>query len=123
MKSKDIKIRIKSLSEALSDFKDAFEAARSETKIAKREGVYFAGLGAVRSVLTENRLQLLRVIKKRKPNSIYELAQTVQRDLKNVHQDLQLLAELGLIEFERRASSKEKAPRVRYDEIRFRVAV
>jgi predicted transcriptional regulator len=53
------------------------------------------------------------------PGSIYELAQHVGRDLKNVHDDLALLHRHGLVRFPKRTKDRRGAriPEVPFGEI------
>ena len=90
----------------------------------RREKV--ASIEAARNLLTRNRLALLRAIRARHPGSIYELAKTVKRDLKNVQQDLRILEEHGLIRMTpaRRAGNRRvKVPEAPFDEIALRIAI
>jgi predicted transcriptional regulator len=59
--------------------------------VKTHKGEYFENLEAVRSVLTENRLSLLRLIRRYKPGSVAELARLAKRDFKHVHRDVELL--------------------------------
>jgi len=52
------------------------------------------------SDLSQKKLELLRAIAAHNPQSIRATADLVDRDKKNVHGNLQDLAELGLVEFE-----------------------
>jgi len=58
---------------------------------------YFESLEAVRTMLTDNRLQLWRTIRDKKPASILELAKMVDRDFAGVHRDLNILVSVGLV--------------------------
>ena len=68
-------------------------------------------------VITGARLELLSAIRSHKPNSIQELARLVKRDYKNVHQDVHLLADFGLIEIREAGPRKAAAPRAKFSEI------
>ena len=92
------KIQIKPLEESLGDFASAYRKVSQRKFVRKRGGVFFASIGAVRRVLTDNRLHLLKVIKQKKPASLYELAKLTHRDLKNVTQDVNFLEDLGLVD-------------------------
>ena len=61
--------------------------------------------------LTEKRMQLIRTITHRSPDSIRELAEFLNRDVKNVFDDLQLLNDMGVINFVR--FGRKKKPIVR----------
>ncbi len=54
---------------AFDDWAETFEKAQKGKKVEKQRGVYFTSLEAMRKVLTEKRLQLLRAIKERQPAS------------------------------------------------------
>ncbi len=92
------KIQIKSLEDSLKDFATAYRQVSQRKKVRKKGGVFFASIEAVRKVLTPNRIQLLKVIKRDKPSSLYELAKLIHRDLKNVSQDIAFLEDLGLVD-------------------------
>ena len=62
--------------------------------------------------ITPKRWTLLNVLQAAGPQSVRELARKIQRDVKNVHGDVQALIEIGLIE------RKGDAVRVPFDEIR-----
>ena len=69
-------------------------------KVRKEEGIYFQSIDDMRAVLTNNRLAILRAIRENKPKSVYELSKRLGRNLKNVNEDLKLLAEIGLVTLE-----------------------
>ncbi len=96
MKAK--RIRIKSLKNSLKDFVNAYKKTSQRKLVQRKGGIFFASIDAVRKVLTENRIQLLRVIKQQKPASLYELSKLTHRDLKNVSQDIAFLENLGLVD-------------------------
>jgi len=54
------------------------------------------------SLLTPRRIELLFQIAALRVESINDLAQKVRRNVKNVHQDLQVLSKLGFIKLNRR---------------------
>ncbi|MEW6665112.1 MAG: ArsR family transcriptional regulator [Thermodesulfobacteriota bacterium] len=84
----------------------------------------FDSINTMRAVLTNNRLLILKTIRERKPDSVYELAKTLERDLKNVNQDLRLLAEVGLVTLERTdADRKRVVPHVDYGKILLEIPV
>lgn len=60
-------------------------------------------------------LELLRTIARENPESIRETARLVDRDVRQVHENLWELESLGLIEFDR--SGRSKRPTVWYDSI------
>ena len=48
--------------------------------------------------LTEKRWDLVRLLQSEKPSGVREIARLIGRDVRRVHDDLQVLVELGLIE-------------------------
>jgi predicted transcriptional regulator len=66
--------------------------------ISKKE-YDFGGLTALRQLLSNEKARILDVIKNQKPNSIYELAQNLNRPFKAVFDDLKLLERFGFIDF------------------------
>lgn len=127
MRIKRVKIGIKSLKEALGDFAKAAEAIEGGRKPKKSRGVYFENLDTFRRALTPKRLEMLHAIKESRPSSVYELAKILDRDIKNVTQDLEYLKEIGLVELKRTKDKKDKkervAPEVNYDKIDLEIAV
>ena len=79
----------------------------------------------MRQTITHERVKILKVIKDKHPQSIYELAKLLGRNLKNVADDVHYLAELGLIELEKgKSNGREKTmPVVNYDKILLEIPV
>ena len=69
-------------------------------------------------VFTRKRIELIRAIMNERPDSIRDLAQRVDRDIKNVFNDLRLLHDFKIIEFEKKG--KRKQPIVRRKTIIFK---
>jgi predicted transcriptional regulator len=124
--AKTLRIRIKSTDAVLDDVRAAFKAAESGRPFRRREGVYFASIEAARKLLTPSRLALLRAVRLKRPGSVYELANIVGRDLKNVQDDLRLLARCGLLRITNgRGSGKRRVrvPKALFDEIELKIAI
>ncbi|MFB6362106.1 MAG: transcriptional regulator [Halobacteriales archaeon] len=71
--------------------------------------------GDLNRLLSEKNLELLRAIAREEPSSIRETARLVDRDVRQVHDNLNDLEELNLLRFE--ADGRAKRPVVWYDEI------
>jgi predicted transcriptional regulator len=71
---------------------------------------------ALERVMSAKNLELLQHIATNKPESIRDLARTVDRDVKNVSTALNQLEELGVVEFE--STGRAKRPVVWYDEVK-----
>ncbi len=94
-----MKIKIQSRSDINKDLKKIAKAI-DHKKIKKSEtikGTYFESLTAVRKILTDNRLEVWRAIRDKKPESITHLAEILGRGFRSVHRDVMLLKDLGLI--------------------------
>jgi predicted transcriptional regulator len=76
---------------------------------------------ALARVLSASNLELVRTIAAESPESIRETARLVDRDVKDVHENLTELDQYGLIEFER--DGRAKRPVVWYDDIEISVPV
>ncbi|MGH7813994.1 MAG: hypothetical protein ACREQI_08335 [Candidatus Binataceae bacterium] len=122
---KTVTFSIRSMNEVMNDFKETFKALQAGRHVDPREDVGFTSLEAARNFLTRERLALLRAIKTSRPRSIYELAGIVDRDLKNVQEDVRILERHGLVKIAKRPRGKRivKAPRVPFDEIALRIAI
>ena len=121
MKVRKVKIGIKSVEEVLSDAKSVMkELARGET-VQKSTGVYFTSLETFRKAFTPKRIELLRVIKNEKPESLRELAEFTKRDMKNVSDDVKYLEQVGLIQ--RHGRGRATKPTVGYDAIALEIAI
>jgi len=124
MKTKKVKVDIKSLEENLAEFAGVWKDLEKGRKPAKHEAIYFESVDVLRSVLTRKRLELLRTIRKNRPGSIYELAGMLKRDLKNVSEDVKFLSELGLIKLKKsRTEKKKNTPVVDYNKISLEISI
>ena len=56
-----------------------------------------------------------------RPDSIRQLAERVDRDVKSVHDDLQILADYDIVHFEQ--AGRAKRPFVPYDSIQVRLEI
>jgi len=75
----------------------------------------FTSYDDLMATLTPRVLELIEAIRREEPSSINEAARTVDRDVKNVHEELSQLAQLGIILFEEDGQSKR--PIVWFDEL------
>lgn len=65
MKVRNIKIAIKSEDELFREIKDVCDKLARGEKVKKHEGISSESLDAMRKVLTEERIRVLKTIKKR----------------------------------------------------------
>jgi len=121
MRVKKIRIGIKDLKTALDDFVKIGEAIERGERVKKEKGVYFTTFTAFRKVMTPKRLELLHIIKTKRPSSLNELARMARRDVKNVVDDLRYLERIGLIG--KKEIDNKTAPVIKYDKIMLEIAV
>jgi len=124
MKVRDIKISIKTNKDVFNEVKEVWGKLEKGEQIKKHEGISFENIEAMRKILSEERFRILRTIKKEHPKSIYELAKLLNRDIKNTFDDVQFLAQIGLIELKKTKEGREKTtPKVNYDRILLEIPV
>ena len=124
MRVRDIKISIKSDEDIFKEVKGVWEKIEKGEKVKKHEGVSFESIDDMRKVLTEERLRILKTIKKEHPQSIYELAKMIHRDIKNTFNDVQFLAQAGLVELRKTKNGREKTtPLVNYNRILLEIQI
>jgi predicted transcriptional regulator len=123
MRVKKMKIGIKDLKSILDDFVKTGEAIeRGESlKSVKGATIYFTSFESLRKALTPKRLELLHIIKTKKPASINELARVSKRDIKNIAEDVKYLEQIGLIDT--KEADRKTTPIVNYDKINLEIAV
>lgn len=124
--AKTLTIRIKSADTALEEFRKTFKGVEAGRRVDRHEGVYFTSIEAARNLLTPNRLALLRAVRSGRPGSIYELAKMVDRDLKNVQDDLRILEMYGLIRMSdatRSGKRRVRVPKSLFDQIELKIAI
>ena len=96
MRKKHAKIIVTSIEKTEREWTEALKGKRRS--IQKDDEIIFTSLEAVARVFSKTRMEILRAVIQVKPKSIYELAKILDRDFKNVHSDVKLLADIGLIE-------------------------
>ncbi len=124
MKVRDIRISIKSEEDLFNEVKGVWKKLEKGESVKRHEGISFENSEAMRKVLSEERLRILKTIKREHPKSIYELAKLLRRDIKNTFDDVQFLAQIGLVELKKTREGREKTtPKVNYDRILLEIPV
>ncbi len=123
MKIKKVRIGIKSVKDALEDAKEVMKKLErgERLKPVREPEIYFADFEVFRKALTPKRLELMHLIRTKKPSSINELARTAKRDVKNVADDLKYLEQIGLVET--KETKRKTTPVISYDRIALEIAV
>lgn len=86
---------------------DDFEKLKEILK--KEEALFFREIERMNQLkaLTEKRMELLRTVREEEPSSIREAAELVDRDVKNVFDDLCLLDKFDVIDLIRKGKRKK----------------
>jgi predicted transcriptional regulator len=121
--TKVIKLTVEPTKEVLKKFATALGKSR-KGEIEEHAGISFESIESLRNVLTRRRLELLSVIRHKKPNSIYELSKLLDRDIKSVNTDLKILKENDFVSFKRVNDGRQRIiPVVDFDKIDIMVRV
>ena len=115
MKIKKVRITIRSLKEANKEARKFAHDFDSGIFTEHTPTIGFADFVIYKKFLSEKRLELLGIIKSKKPKSIKDLASIARRDFKNVYEDLKMLKTFDLVKFKKTKSGI--VPTVVYDEI------
>jgi predicted transcriptional regulator len=86
------------LRDALGEFGDAWKTHAADKRIATTQKVSFVDWRAFSAVMTPKRYELIRHLRREPAASVRALARALARDVKRVHEDVVVLAELGLID-------------------------
>ncbi|TAN44154.1 MAG: ArsR family transcriptional regulator [Nitrospirae bacterium] len=124
MKVKNVRLEIQAEDEFISEIKRDLKRISKGEEVENRSTLSFESMKALRSFITDERLRLLRTIKKFSPESIYELAKLLKRDTKNVSDDVHFLSELGLIDIKESKNGRRRTiPKVNYQKILLEIPV
>ncbi|MBI4653501.1 MAG: hypothetical protein HY752_00640 [Nitrospirae bacterium] len=123
MKVKKVKIGIKSVKAVLEDAKETMKKLErgERLKPVREPEIYFTNFEVFRKALTPKRLELLHLIRIKKPSSINELARMAKRNVKNIADDVKYLEQIGLIE--KKETDNKTAPVIKYDKMVLEIAV
>lgn len=108
-------VTVQTHEEAYEQGLEAIERLTANEPVDEPDTVSFPSVPTLFETFTPQTMELLETIAEREPESIRETARLVERDVKNVHQDLTELATLGVIRFEE--SGRAKRPIFPYDEL------
>ncbi|MCF6188733.1 MAG: hypothetical protein L3J49_14815 [Desulfobulbaceae bacterium] len=96
-KSDRIDIHIASEQDMNQAFIDSWKKAEQGVRTETEQHLFFEDAATLLRVLSNQRLILLSTLLQSGPASIRALSKTLQRNYKNVHSDVKLLREAGLI--------------------------
>jgi predicted transcriptional regulator len=108
-------VTVQSSSEFHDNVTDGIEVLERGEEVDSTPTLSFTSYDDLMGTLTPRILDLIEAIQREGPVSINETARVVDRDVKNVHEELAQLAQLGIIFFEENGQSKR--PVVWFDEL------
>lgn len=73
----------------------------------------FDDLKILRNLLTNEKAKILQTLKTQSPESIYQLAKILKKDLKSIRRDVKILEKFGFIDF----VSKKNGKRISYSPV------
>jgi len=125
MNIKNVTVEIKPLKEVLGDAAKIIGKIKKGEAVKPKKGLSFGSVESFRQFFTPKRLELLRVIKHRQPQSVYELAKLTKRDIKNVVVDIKILENYGLIDTKKIAvkGGYKVKPIFDYDKLNVEIAM
>ena len=97
------------------DVRSAIRALEAGESADSPPTISFGSYDDLIGTLTPSVLDLIEAIRRDEPESINETARVVDRDVKNVHEELARVARLGIIYFEE--GGQRKRPVVWFDEL------
>jgi len=108
-------VTVTSSREFHDDVTDGITALERGDAVDSTPTLSFTSYDELMETLTPRVLDLIEAIRRDEPASINEAARVVDRDVKNVHEELSRLAQLGIILFEE--DGQRKRPVVWFDEL------
>lgn len=98
MGKKRLTVKVSSFKQAINEFKDTWKrAARGERLETPIETLHFENTFTLMKTLTPRRLELLQQLHTLGKASIRALAKKLEREYSNVHQDVKMLYQAGLL--------------------------
>lgn len=114
-------VRVASPSDAFDELEERFAALDRGEEIDPLYRVTFQREEDLQRLLSPKNIQLLRTIARESPDSIRALARGVDRDIRQVHDNLSELEAYGLVEIE--DAGRSKRPSVWYTDIEINVPI
>lgn len=108
-------VRVAPAEEVFDELEERFAALDAGERPAPKHEVVLRRERDLNRLLSPKNVQLLRTIAREQPASIRETARLVERDVRQVHENLSELEQLNLLQFE--MDGRSKRPVVWYDDI------
>lgn len=90
-------IRVGPVAQVRRELKEDLAGIVRGARVRHRREIWFPSLAQLASVLTERRLELVRLIHRARPRSVAHLARLAGRSTKPVEADLRALEKVGLV--------------------------
>jgi len=113
--TKTLEVRVQPTEEVRNEALEKVEALERGEEVEDMHVLNLSSERELSRLMSEKNLELLHAIAEHEPSSIRELAETVDRDYREVHRNLEELETLNVVEFEEVGRSKK--PTVWYDNI------
>jgi len=108
-------VTVKSAEEFHDDVTTGLDGLADGEAVESPPTLSFTSYDDLMETLTPRTLDLIEAVRREEPTSINETARVVGRDVKNVHEELSRLAQLGIVYFEE--EGQRKRPVVWFDEL------
>jgi len=108
-------VTVTSSGEFHADVRSPIQTLEHGETVDSPPSLSFESYDELMGTLTPQVLDLIEAIRRGEPESINEAARVVDRDVKNVHEGLSRLAQLGVIYYEE--DGRSKRPVVWFDEL------
>jgi predicted transcriptional regulator len=108
-------IRVGPVEQSRRELKGELAAIVRGEPVGSRREIWFPNLAQLAAVLTESRLELLRLIHEKHPASVARLARSAGCAKKSIEADLQALADVGLVKLV--VAGRLVRPLAQYDRI------
>ena len=109
-------VTVRSSDQFHDDVSEGIDTQQQGDSVDSPPTLAFTSYDDLMETLTPRVLELIEAVRREEPSSINETARVVDRDVKNVHEELSRLAQLGIIFFEE--DGQRKRPVVWFDELR-----
>lgn len=124
IKEKELKLYIEDTEDFKKKVREELKGIDKGKRMFREDSISFQSLDQLRKFLTPKRLELLRAIRHKKPESIYELAKFVNRTPENVNSDIKLLKRFGFVETVTVKDIRKKTvPEVNYNKMTLEIGV
>lgn len=124
LKVHNVEILVIPKEEYFKGLNDLFDQAQKGELKSEPRQIILSSINELNSILTPERVKILKVIRDCSPQSISELADILDRDRRNVTHDLMYLKGLGFVDFDDEIKSKkEKKPIVDYDVVHVTIPI